>query len=74
MSRNEDLGPGGVVLFIITALFGAFAALQLIGRDSPTRSASSTTGGLQADLLVYPIAIGLTAAAVIALLGWWYYA
>jgi len=73
MTRNQGVGPGQAVLFIITALFGAFAAIQLIGRDSPSRSASSTTGGLQADLLVYPIVFGLIAAAVIAGIGWWYY-
>jgi hypothetical protein len=73
MSRNSEFGAGRVVLFIITALFGAFAVVQLIGRDSPARSTQATTGGLQADLLVYPIAIGLTAAAVIVAVGWWYY-
>jgi hypothetical protein len=73
MTRNQDLGPGGIILFVITALVGGVSALKLIGPNSPTHEATTTSGTLQADLLVYPLVVGLPAAAVIALLGWWYY-
>lgn len=74
MSREGNLAPGDIVLLAIVAAVGGVSALLLIGPDSPTHNATSTSGTLQADLLVWPLLIGLPAAAMIVILGWWYYA
>lgn len=73
MPRNEDFAPGAVILFALVAVVGGFSALKLIGPSSPTANAAETGGGVNPDLLVYPLVIGLPAAGVIVLFGWWFY-
>jgi hypothetical protein len=74
MSRNSTFGPGEVALFAIVCFVGAASALKLIGPDSPTHDATTTSGSIQADLMIWPLLIGLPMAGAVALLGWWYYA
>jgi hypothetical protein len=70
---EQDFGPGELALFVIVALVGTVSALKLIGPNSPTHNATATAGSTQANLLVYPLLIGLPAVALIALVGWYYY-
>lgn len=74
MTRNQGFGPGELVLFVVVALVGTVSALKLIGPNSPTHDATATAGSTQANLLFYPLVIGLPIAAIIVLFGWWYYA